>query len=228
MGVGNLPRRLNGDRLPLILARSKEKETGNGAGFSVILKKDYATEVIPMNNREEQGTPPMAAKGASPEEVAAPGPRRERARMEKKRRKVSLIAALVVNVVTVMVVAIVIVAILLPGYRRSFTAAKAIKGADGVLVLVKNSEANMRDNKTDFIRAQDGLKNSLQELVESGGDNVYAYVRDNYPDRMWVEENLPQDIKDWLKSLFPQQVEETEDERLEKPAGGENATEVRP
>ncbi|MGQ9474662.1 MAG: hypothetical protein ACUVRX_07740 [Actinomycetota bacterium] len=180
-----------------------------------------------MNDRDRQGTPPGPAEGASPEE-APPTPRREKARTEKKRRKVSLVAALVINVVTLVVVAIVIVAILLPGYRRSFTAAKAVKGADEVFIVVKNSEANMRENKTDFLHAQDGLRNSLQELVESGGGNVYAYVRDNYPDRTWVEENLPQGIKDWLKSLFPQQVEETKDERSEKPSEGEDATEAKP
>lgn len=208
--------------------KSRRKPTGNGAGFSVILKKDYATEVMPMNNREEQGTPPMPAEGALREEVAAPGPRRERARTEKKRRKVSLIAALVVNVVTVLVVAIVIVAILLPGYRRSFTAAKALKGADGVLIVVKNSETNMRDNQTDFIQAQDGLRNSLQELVESGGENVYAYVRDGFPDWAWVENNLPQEMQDWLKGLPPQPEVTVDEKATSVETGEEDKVEVKP
>ncbi|WP_287153131.1 hypothetical protein [Candidatus Solincola tengchongensis] len=163
-----------------------------------------------------------------PEGAAAPVPRRERARPEKKRRKVSLIAALVVNVVTVIVVAIVIVAILLPGYRRSFTAAKAVKGADEVLILVKNSEANMRENQTDFIRAQDGLRNTLQELVQGGGDNVYAYVRDGYPDWSWVERNLPQDMQEWLKGLVPRQAEGSEGEGAGQGTGDATSNKVRP
>jgi type II secretory pathway pseudopilin PulG len=156
-----------------------------------------------MGHRNEQGMPPGPPEGALPGEAEAPGARRERMRTERKRRKVSLIAALVVNVVTVIVVAIVIVAILLPGYRRSFTAAKAVKGADEVWIVVRTSEASMRENETDFIRAQDGLRNSLQELVESGGNNVYAYVRDGYPDQSWVESNLPEDMRKWLEGLFP-------------------------
>ncbi|MDI7252072.1 MAG: hypothetical protein QME89_05875, partial [Actinomycetota bacterium] len=150
------------------------------------------------------------------------------ARTEKKRRKVSLIAALVVNVVTVVVVAIVIVAILLPGYRRSFTAAKAVKGADEVLIVVKNSEANMRENQTDFLRAQDGLRNSLQELVESGGENVYAYVRDGFPDWAWVEKNLPQDMQEWLRDLPPRPTEAASDEGSASETGEEKNVEVKP
>ncbi len=180
-----------------------------------------------MSHRDEQGTQPGIPESGLPEETAGPGPRRERARTEKKRRKVSLIAALVVNVVTVIVVAIIIVAILLPGYRRSFTAAKALKGADEVLIVVKNSEANMRENQTDFIRAQDGLRNSLQELVESGGDNVYAYVRDGYPDLSWVEDNLPAGMKDWLKALSPEPEVVSTEEGAGKSAE-EKTVEVRP
>lgn len=201
--------------------------SGNVAGFSVILKKDYATEVIPMSHKGEQGRPPGPPEGPVPEE-AATVPRRERVKAEKKRRKVSLVAALVVNVVTVIVVAIVIVAILLPGYRRSFTAAKAVKGADEVLILVKNSEANMRENQTDFIRAQDGLRNTLQELVQGGGDNVYAYVRDGYPDWSWVERNLPQDMQEWLRSLAPVQTTGSEGEAAGQGTGDGSPDQVRP
>ncbi|MBC7252774.1 MAG: hypothetical protein H5T72_02225 [Actinobacteria bacterium] len=180
-----------------------------------------------MSHRDEQGIPPGPSEGALPGE-AVPGPRRDRVRTEKKRRKVSLIAALVVNVVTVMVVAIVIVAILLPGYRRSFTIAKALKGADGVLVVVKNSEVNMRDNQTDFIRAQDGLRNSLQELVKSGGENVYAYVRDGYPDWIWVESNLPQEMQDWLRRLPPKPEVVADEEATTDEAGGGKQVEIKP
>lgn len=158
-----------------------------------------------MNDRSEQGGPPQARgrEGTGVPQETTPGPRAGAARAEKKRRKVSLIAALVVNVITVIIVAIVIVAILLPGYRRSFTAAKAVKGADEVWVVVKTSEAMMRENNTDFLTAQDGLKNSLQEMVQSGGNNVYVYVRDGYPDRKWVRENLPETVQKWLEGLFP-------------------------
>ncbi|MBC7246858.1 MAG: hypothetical protein H5T73_03645 [Actinobacteria bacterium] len=123
--------------------------------------------------------------------------------MEKKRRKVSLVAALVVNVVTVIIVAIIIVAILLPGYRRSFTAARALKGAEEVWVVVRTSETTIRENSTDFTRAQDGLRNSLQELVGTGGENVYAFVRDGFPDQQWVEEHLPENMRKWLQELYP-------------------------
>lgn len=141
---------------------------------------------------------------AAPSKPAAP-------KVEKKRPKVSLIAAIVVNVVTVITIAIVLLAILLPGYRRSFTIARATKGAEEVLIVVRTSEGAMRDNNTDFIDAQDSLKNALQELVRSGGENVYAYVRDNYPDQGWVEANLPDGMKEWLRELYPRQQEEEED-----------------
>ncbi len=125
-------------------------------------------------------------------------------RLEKKRRKVSLIAAIVVNVVTIMAIAIILLVFLLPGYRRSYTVDRAIKGADEVWVVVKTTEAQMRNNKTDFLSAQDGLRNALQELVKGGGDNVYGYVRDSLPDQVWVSQNLPNDMQQWLQQLYPQ------------------------
>jgi hypothetical protein len=124
-------------------------------------------------------------------------------RVEKKRRKVSLIAAIVVNVVTLVALAIVLLVVLLPGYRRSFTMARAVKGADEVWVIVRTSEDQMRANKTDFLSAQDGLKNALQELVKSGGDNTFGFVRDSLPDQAWVSQNLPQDMQQWLQQLYP-------------------------
>jgi len=159
-----------------------------------------------MNRREERGgTPrPPEGEGAALPEAGAPHP--EGARVVKRKRKVSLVGALVVNVVTVIAVAIIIVAILLPGYRRSFTAAKAMKGADKVWVVVLTSESNIRANNTDFTRAQDGLKNSFQELVGTGGDNVFAYVRDNYPARSWIESNLPEEMRKWLEELYPKET----------------------
>lgn len=122
--------------------------------------------------------------------------------VEKKRRKVSLIGAIVVNVVTLIILAIVLLAILLPGYRRSFTVARAVKGAEEVWIVVHTSEARMRENSTDFLRAQDGLQNTLQEEMDGGG-NVWAYVRDNYPDQGWVKDNLPESMRVWLEELFP-------------------------
>ena len=124
---------------------------------------------------------------------------------EKQRRKVSLIGAIVVNLATLIILAIVLLAILLPGYRRSFTVARAVRGAEEVWIVVRTTEADMRENSTDFIKAQDGLKNAVQEEVDGGGNNVWAYVRDNYPDRGWVEENLPEGMRVWLEELFPQQ-----------------------
>ncbi len=125
-------------------------------------------------------------------------------RLEKKRRKVSLIAAIVVNVVTIMAIAIILLVFLLPGYRRSYTVSRAIKGADEVWVVVKTTEAQMRNNKTDFLSAQDGLRNAVQELVKAGSDNVYGYVRDSLPDQAWVSQNLPNDMQQWLQQLYPQ------------------------
>jgi hypothetical protein len=125
-------------------------------------------------------------------------------RLEKKRRKVSLIAALVVNVVTIMVVAIILLVFLLPGYRRSYTVDRAIKGADEVWIVVKTSQAQIENNKTNFNDAQSGTRNALQELVKAGGDNVYAYVRDQLPDQAWVSQYLPNDMQQWLQQLYPQ------------------------
>ena len=154
----------------------------------------------------ESGVPPGPLAPQEPATQQAPGgvpPRAGRPRVEKKRRKVSLVAALVVNVVTIIIVAIIIVAILLPGYRRSFTAARALKGAEEVWVVVRTSETTIRENSTDFTRAQDGLKNSLQELVGTGGENVYAFVRDGFPDQQWIEEHLPENMRKWLQELYP-------------------------
>lgn len=135
-------------------------------------------------------------------EGEGPPPRPGPPEVERKRRKVSLIGAIVVNVVTLITLAIVLLAVLLPGYRRSFTVARAVKGAESVWIVVRTSEARMRENSTDFIRAQDGLRNALQEEV-NGGNNVWAYVRDNYPDQDWINENLPEDMQEWLQELYP-------------------------
>ena len=142
-----------------------------------------------------QGMPGMGEGGEVPPGTGAPA-------VERKRRKVSLIAAIVVNVVTLITLAIVLLAILLPGYRRSFTVARAVEGAEEVLIIVRTSESMMRDNSTDFIKAQDGLRNALKEEV-GGGENVWAYVRDNFPDQAWVKENLPEGMQQWLEGLYP-------------------------
>lgn len=126
-------------------------------------------------------------------------------KIEKKRRKVSLIGAIVVNAVTLITLAIILLAVLLPGYRRSFTVARATRGSQEVLILVRTSEEMMRRNSTDFIRAQDGLRNALQEEVGGEGE-VWAYVRDNYPDRAWIEQNLPAGMQEWLQELYPRVV----------------------
>jgi hypothetical protein len=156
-----------------------------------------------------QGTPGMPGE----KRTARPAPTRER----KRRPKVSLIGAVIVNVITLIVLAVFLLAVLLPGYRRSFTIARAVKGADEVWVMVKTSEKAVRENETDFLPAQDGLRNALQELVQSGGENVYAYVRDAYPARSWVEENLPEDMVSWLQGLFPAEEPAPAEER-----GGES------
>jgi len=121
---------------------------------------------------------------------------------EKTRRKVGLVAALVVNVVTLLTLAIILLAVLLPGYRRSFTVARAVEGAEEVFIVVRTSESMMREKNTDFLHAQDGLRNVLQEEVGKG-DTVWAYVRDNFPDQAWVEENLPENMLQWLRELYP-------------------------
>jgi hypothetical protein len=145
--------------------------------------------------------------GESPEELPgeamAPSMGTKPPRPERKRRKVSLIAAMVVNVVVVIVVAIILLVFLLPGYRRSYTMGRATKGADEVWVVVRTSEAQMRTNNTDFISAEDGLKNALQELVKAGGENVFAFVRDSFPDQGWISQYLPSDMQQWLQQLYP-------------------------
>lgn len=154
-----------------------------------------------MENQDDlTGTEGMPGT-VEPEEGEVPSRRAGAVRVEKKKRKVSLIGAIVVNAVTLITLAIILLAVLLPGYRRSFTVARATKGSQEVLILVRTSEAMMRENSTDFIRAQDGLKNALQEEV--GGGEVWAYVRDNYPDRAWIEDNLPEGMREWLEELYP-------------------------
>jgi len=172
-----------------------------------------------MNGRNEisgEGMPDEAGTA----EIPPAGP----PRVERRRRKVSLIGAIIVNVVTLLTVAIILLAVLLPGYRRSFTMARAVEGAEEVWVVVRTSEVAMRERSTDFIRAQDGLKNSLQELVGSGGDNVWAYVRDNYPDQAWVQRNLPEGMQKWLEELYPkpeeEEKEEEEQQDTETPVNG--------
>jgi hypothetical protein len=123
-------------------------------------------------------------------------------RVERKRRKVSLIAAIVVNVVTLITMTIILLAVLLPGYRRSFTVARAVGGAQEVWIVVRTSEAMMREKSTDFIRAQDGLANAIREEIGGSGE-VWAYVRDNYPDQAWIKENLPPGMRKWLEELYP-------------------------
>ena len=155
-----------------------------------------------MDRQDEH--PGMEGMPAMPEgEAGVEAPRRTGpVRVEKKRRKVSLIGAIVVNAVTLITLAIILLAILLPGYRRSFTVARATNGSQEVLIIVRTSESVMRENSTDFIKAQDGLRNALLEEVGGSGE-VWAYVRDNYPDRDWVEENLPESMQVWLEELYP-------------------------
>lgn len=187
-----------------------------------------------MSNGEMGGPPgsEVPQEPATPQVPEGKPPRAGGPRVEKKRRKVSLIAALVVNVVTVIIVAIIIVAILLPGYRRSFTASKALKGAEEVWVVVRTSESTIRENSTDFTRAQDGLRNSLQELVGTGGENVYAFVRDGFPDREWVEEHLPESMRKWLEELYPavapQETGTTQGDAENKDGGKDTTQEVKP
>jgi hypothetical protein len=155
---------------------------------------------MPVDKQDEQ--PGLEGGGAMPGpgmEITPPG---EAIKVDKKRRKVSLIGAIVVNVVTLITLAIVMLAILLPGYRRSFTVARATKGSEEVIILVRTSESMMRENSTDFIRAQDGLRNALQEEV-GGEGQVWAYVRDAYPDQAWIVENLPERTQKWLQELYP-------------------------
>jgi hypothetical protein len=195
-----------------------------GAGNWLPAEKDFWTEVIGMNKRDDLSGPVEAAGVAGGEgpggAASQPAPPRE----IRKRRKVSLIAAIVVNVVTMLTVAIILLAVLMPGYRRSFTMARAVEGSEDVWVVVRTSEAQMRDKSTDFISAQDGLKNAMQELVGSGGDNVRAYVRDNFPDQAWINENLPDNMRQWLEQLFPKPQEsqqESQEEAAKEPTQGQ-------
>jgi type II secretory pathway pseudopilin PulG len=162
-------------------------------------------EVMPVDEQDDQ--PGMECMPVLPEEEpGGEAPRRAGAvRVEKRRRKVSLIGAIVINAVTLITLAIILLAILLPGYRRSFTVARATKGSEEVLILVRTSESMMRENSTDFIKAQDGLRNALQEEM-GGSGQVWAYVRDNYPDQDWVKENLPESMQKWLEELYPRPV----------------------
>lgn len=173
-----------------------------------------------MDRQDEQ--PGMEGMPAVPEAEAGGEPQRKREtpRLERKRRKVSLIGAIVVNVITLITLAIILLAVLLPGYRRSFTVARATKGSEEVLVLVRTSESMMRENSTYFISAQDGLKNALQE--EIGGDGqVWAYVRDNYPDQAWIVENLPEGMQKWLEELYPKPATTDENNPGEVTPNGE-------
>ena len=97
---------------------------------------------------------------------------------------------------------IILLAVLLPGYRRSFTVARAVGGAQEVWIVVRTSEATMRQKSTDFIGAQGGLASAIREEIGSGGE-VWAYVRDNYPDQAWIKENLPRGMLKWLEELYP-------------------------
>lgn len=159
-----------------------------------------------FENEEREET--AGVEGA--EEAPRRAPRPPSPGATKARRKVSLVAAIVVNVITLITLAIILLAVLLPGYRRSFTVARAVEGAEEVFIVVRTSEAMMREKNTDFLRAQDGLRNVLQEEVGKG-DTVWAYVRDNFPDQSWVEENLPEGMLKWLRELYP------------KPEAAENA-----
>ncbi len=186
------PRLIRTDKL-VLAARSK--------GIGSRRRKIVGAEVMPMDRQDEQSG--MEGMPGIAEEAGVETPQRaEFPRVEKKRRKVSLIGAIVVNLVTLITLAIILLAILLPGYRRSFTVARAVKGAQEVWIVARTSESMMRENSTDFIRAQDGLRSTIQEEVGGEGE-VWAYVRDNYPDQDWVVENLPEDMQEWLKELYP-------------------------
>ncbi len=165
-------------------------------------EKFSSVEVMSLDKRDEneerrevEGVEEMERAPRRAARAQAPG-------TEKSRRKVSLVAAIVVNVVTLITLAIILLAVLLPGYRRSFTVARAVEGAEEVFVVVRTSESMMRQKNTDFLRAQDGLRNVLQEEVGKG-ETVWAYVRDNFPDQAWVEENLPENMLQWLRGLYP-------------------------
>lgn len=154
----------------------------------------------------------MAVREGANETLTQPIQKKER----KRRPRISLVAALVFNVVIVLVVALVILAALLPGYRRSFTIGKALRGAEEVIVVVKTTEAAIRENQTDFLPAQDGLRNALLELVGSGG-NVNAVVRDSYPSKEWLEQNLSEKALQWLRSLYAVPAQSGEESATDQP-----------
>lgn len=188
------------------------------AGESMAGGEGLRMEVMRMERRGDGPSPEMTQGTAAGAEAGAVSPPQPPGG-EKKRRKVSLITAIVVNVVTLIIVAIILLAVLLPGYRRSFTVVRAVRGAEEVWIVVRTSESRMRENSTDFIRAQDGLRNVLQEEVGGGGDNVRAYVRDNFPDQAWVQENLPDNMREWLEQLFPKPETGDEGQNPGRPTG---------
>lgn len=124
-------------------------------------------------------------------------------RPEKKRIKVSLLTAIIVNLVTLLALGIALVAVFLPGYRRSFNLGRAVKGADSVWVVVKVSQSQLQQNKVKFEDAQESVKRTLEELVGVEGSRVFVYVRDSYPPQTWVEDFLPEDMRKWLRELYP-------------------------
>lgn len=162
-----------------------------------------------MNGRDDTGGTEVAPGKLSDEGQTEATPPAGPPRAGRKRRKVSLIGAIIVNVITLITLAIILLAVLLPGYRRSFTMARAVEGAEEVLIVVRISEETIRDNNAEFLPAQDGLKNAMQELVGSGGDNVWAYVRDNFPDQAWIQRNLPENMRQWLEELYPKPEEDS-------------------
>ncbi len=178
--------------------------TARGQGKRLPAEKDLQTEVMTVHTNEDKPEAGGYAAPAEPDAAEEKGASRRAGAVkpERKRRKVSLIGAVVINVVTLITLAIMLLAFLLPGYRRSFTVARAIGGSQEVLILVRTSEEMMRRNSTDFIRAQDGLRNVLQEEVKGDG-RVWAYVRDAYPDLGWVKDNLPEGMQKWLRELYP-------------------------
>lgn len=137
-------------------------------------------------------------EGEEPEAPRAP-------RVERARPKVSLLGAIVVNLVTLVTLAIVMLAILLPGYRRSFTMSRAVKGAESVWVVVRISQSQLEKNGVKFEDAQESVKRTLEELVGAGEAGVYIYVRDSYPPKTWVQDYLPEDMQKWLEELYPKQ-----------------------
>lgn len=157
------------------------------------------------NDMGGQGQLPEEKKLPQGEEALGAGRTPPRTpRPEKKRIKVSLLAAIVVNLVTLLALGIALVAIFLPGYRRSFNLGRAVKGADSVWVVVKVSQSQLQQNKVKFEDAQESVKRTLEELVGVEGSRVFVYVRDSYPPQTWVEDFLPEDMRKWLRELYPQ------------------------